>query len=396
MKHIIIIGAGQAGAAAAINLREKGFAGAITLIGSEIHPPYERPELSKAYALANVEFSKLIILDEEAAKQRDIDLQLGKTVTRIDREQRCIVVDGKTLSYSTLILATGGCAKLLDLPEKLAEKSLTIRTREDADALSRHLKTVRNVTVIGGGWLGLEAAATCRKTGAIVDVVEASERLSARVAPSWLSNELSALHKDNGVNLHLGTLPEFLADGTIRIGDAECHPDLVIQAIGMTANDGIAQEVGLNSNDGIIVNGRCQTSDPEIYAIGDCARFSNRCDMRRESWQNANQSAEIAACSILDQPLPNEEPDWFWSNQFDANIQQLGTCQDGMTLVERADPSKNSKTCFFLQDDILQGCIAINAARDIGMSKHLISSHSKMDITALSDPANPVRSCVMA
>lgn len=391
---VVIIGAGQAGAAAAIKLRNYGYEGAITLLGEERHAPYERPELSKAYALGAVDFAKLIMLMPDKATELAIDMRLDTRVVAVDRDKMQVETVAGPFAYDHLIFATGGAARRIPLPDSLTSKAHTLRTREDADHLGAALKTAKTTAVIGGGWLGLEAAATCRKAGLEVHVYEAAPRLCARVAPPWLSDVLSEMHVSHGVNLHLGAAPDIREDGTICSNGSTIMPDVVITAIGMIAHDTLAKEAGLACADGIIVSDKGETADKSIFAIGDCARYPHLGDLRRESWQNANQSADDVARFITGQERRSIEADWFWSNQFEHNIQMLGTCQDGDETVIRINDQVGSQSCFFLRHGGLKGCISINAPRDIGLSRGMIAKGQKMDLAKLADPAIPVRGCI--
>ncbi|GGE98399.1 FAD-dependent oxidoreductase [Stappia taiwanensis] len=398
MEHVIIAGAGQAGAGAALKLRELGFAGRITLLGAETVPPYERPELSKGYAQGAVPFEKLVVLTQEAARAADIDLRLGTHVGSLDRAARIVRAGGETLAYTHLVLATGGRARRLTPPEGWQAPLLAIRDVSDANALATELTRVsagrRRAVVIGGGWLGLEAAATCRAAGFEVHVAEMSERLCARVAPRWLSERLATMHLDAGNTLHLGVSPA-LADGrSVRLGTDLVEADLVIAAIGMQANDEVARGAGLDCEDGILVDAQGRTADPAVFAIGDCARYRHRGNMRRESWQNANQSAAAVAHLILGQEPPQDEPDWFWSTQFGHAIQMLGACDDAFEQVERAEPSGAGVTRFFLDQGCLRGVIAINAKRTLGMARRFVASGAAMEAADLANPETPLKDCM--
>ena len=394
MTKIIIVGAGQAGAGAALNLRELGFDGEITLLGDEVHPPYERPELSKGYVLGTTEFEKLVMLTPQKAQELNIDMRLGWTVSRIDRDNKQIWSGAQMLPYDHLILATGGGARRLPLPQAVQSKTHVVRTREDADALATALKTAKTVAVIGGGWLGLEAAATCRQSGAEVHVFEAAPRLCARVAPIWLSDHLAQLHRSHGVHLHLGHVPQISDTGVFQTQELQLTPDLVIVAIGMSAYDRLAVDAGLDCDDGVLVTANGLTSDPSIYAIGDCARYPHLGNLRRESWQNANQSSLDAATAIIGGKPRATEPDWFWSNQFGQNIQMLGRCTDDFDQVLRVTGDAQSQ--FFFQNTVLKGVIAVNAPRDIGMSRGLISKGNAMDMDKVRDPSVVLRKAVAA
>lgn len=390
---VVIIGAGQAGAAAAIKLRGYGHEGTITLLGDERHAPYERPELSKGYALGAVDFGTLVMLTADKAKEMSIDLRLDTRVVAVDRDKKQVETRDGPFAYNHLIFATGGAARRIPLPDSVTSKAHTLRTREDADHLGTALKTAKTAAVIGGGWLGLEAAATCRKAGLEVHVYEAAQRLCARVAPPWLSDVLKEIHLAQGVTLHMGAMPDIREDGTICCDGSTITPDLVIVSIGMTAHDTLAKDADLACADGIIVSDKGETSDKTIFAIGDCARYPHLGNLRRESWQNANQSADDVARLLTGQDPRPIESDWFWSNQFEHNIQMLGRCREGDETVIRTNSQEGSQSCFFLEDGHLKGSISINAPRDIGMSRSIIIKQQKMDFSKLADPAIPVRRC---
>jgi 3-phenylpropionate/trans-cinnamate dioxygenase ferredoxin reductase subunit len=386
METVVIVGAGQAGAALAVSLREFGFAGAIEILGNEAHPPYERPELSKGYVSETVGFDALVALDPEKAKELDISLRLSCDVLEIDRVGNRVRTETGWIGYDHLILATGGQARRLPLPEALAQKAFAIRTRDDADAIRARLTDAASVVVIGGGWLGTEAAVTARSFGAKVDLIETAPRLCARVAPVWLSERLAEIQTEAGVTLHLGEVPSFGEDGSIQIGETRLMPDLVIEAIGMMAHDRLAREAGLECADGIVVDAQNQTGDPKIYAIGDCARGAD--GMRRESWQYANQSAQNVAAQLTAQPRQKPEPRWFWSVQGKSRVQMLGDCPEGATQFLRR--AGKGESCLFLSGATLVGCIAIDNPRDIAEARKVMSSRQALDLDLISDPKIPL------
>tara|TARA_Y100000815_G_scaffold274653_1_gene309496 strand:+ start:4813 stop:6018 length:1206 start_codon:yes stop_codon:yes gene_type:complete len=394
MKKIAIIGAGQAGAGAALKLRELGFEGEITLLGDEAYPPYERPELSKGYALGRVAFDNLVMLTPAAAEEKAIDLRLDCRVRRIDRAARVIETDAGDLSYDMLILATGGAAKRLPLPEPLRRKTHSIRTRDDVDALRNALPEARSVVVIGGGWLGTEAAITARALCPQVDLIEVAPRLCARVAPSWLSDRLSETQMRAGVTLHLGAVPVFAEDGTISVGGTRLAPDLMIEAIGMRAMDELAVSAGLACDDGVLVSPQGQTEDPAVFAIGDCARLATGEQARRESWQYANQSAEDVARLLTGQIARMQEPDWFWSTQADFKVQMLGSCPDEAVQLERVGP-RGGVSRLFLKGARLVGCVAINNPREIAEARRVIASRQAIDSERARDGMVPLSRCIV-
>lgn len=390
MRKIVIIGAGQAGAVAALKLRELGFGGAITLIGDEAYPPYERPELSKSYALGKISFSALVVLTPEVAAEKDIALALGSQVTGIDRSRQIVRTAHGDHSYDTLILATGGTARRLSLPRALRRKTYAIRTRDDADALHDKLPLSRSVVVVGGGWLGTEVAITARGLCPDVHLVEIAPRLCNRVAPRWLSERLLECQNEAGVSLHLGEVPTFEENGAVIVDGDPITPDLVIEAIGMQANDALARDAGLACDDGILVGPNGETEDPTIFAIGDCARQEQG---RRESWQHANQSAEDVARILTGTAKRKDEPDWFWTTQGSHKIQMVGECNDAAEQWERRGPRGVSR--LFLKGTRLIGCIAIDYPRDIAEARRLIAEKRSLDQSKAANMENPLAKCVV-
>lgn len=385
MRKIVIVGAGQAGAAAALKLRELGFDGSIHLFGDEGHAPYERPELSKAYALGQMNFDQLVIMPPEVAVNKEIALHLDLPVRRIDRAASRIETAGGAFGYDALLLATGGRARRLPLPAAFAGRSMAIRTKADADSLRGAIHHAATVAVIGGGWLGTEAAMTTRGLGASVDLIEMAPRLCARVAPEWLSQRLEQVQQAAGVRVHLNARPIFGEDGTITIADRQLRPDLLIEAIGMEANDDLAHAAGLACADGILVDGTGRTADPAIYAIGDCARSTGPGGRRMESWQNANLSAERAVRALLGLASPVAEADWFWTTQGKTKIQMLGHCTDGLVQIDRTGPRGGESRVFLDAGDRLAGCIAIDNAREIAEARRVIAAGQVLDPLRVGD-----------
>ncbi len=395
MYKIVIIGAGQAGAGLALELRELGFKGEINIIGDEIYLPYERPELSKRYVKNEVDFEKLVILNESQANEKNIKLNLGIKVENIDIIKKEINWDGGKLEYDKLIFATGGSATKIKTNAVFSGITISIRSKADADELSKRLLTAKKVAVIGGGWLGLELAATCKQVGCEVHIYEASDRLCSRVSPTWLSNELEKIQEENGVQVHLGELPQMLETGDIKTSNDVFRPDLIIVSIGMTANDQLAVNAGINCDDGILVAEDGHTNDSSVLAIGDCARYSHLGNVRKESWQNANHSAEDAARAISNMPARKAEPDWFWSNQYLENVQMIGNCSDELEQTVRIYEAAGSRVCFFHNNTSLLGCIALNYPRDIAATRKVISQNLVLNIPKLKNSNIPLKDCLI-
>ena len=397
---MVIVGAGQAGGWAAQTLRKEGFTGRVVLIGDETHPPHERPPLSKAVLAGEALPDTTRLMKPEAFEALALDWKPATQVSRIDRvAKRLVLTDGTTLAYDKLILCTGGRARRISLPGADKVVLHTLRTIEDALALRPAFHPGRSVVVVGGGWIGLEVAATARLRGAEVVVVETQSRLCERTVPAEISEHLLALHRAQGTRVLLGAgVSGFAksADGrsVVQLADGSALScDAIVLGIGLVPNDELAREAGLACEGGVLVDARCQTSDPDILAAGDVAVASNPWAGRRlrlESWQNAQEQGMAAARSALGlavdyQPLP-----WFWSDQYGMNLQIYGVPMPTHRVVRRGDPASGSFVLFYLADDVIQAAIGPNAARDLRFARRLIEQRKPVDDERLADPSTPM------
>jgi 3-phenylpropionate/trans-cinnamate dioxygenase ferredoxin reductase subunit len=397
---IAIIGAGQAGGWAAQTLRNEGFAGRLVLIGDETHPPHERPPLSKAVLAGVAAPESTRLLKPEAFEALSLEWRPGARVTRIDRAaKRLEMAGGEMLAYDKLILCTGGRARTLGVPGADAARVHTLRTIDDALALAPVLKPGHRVVVVGGGWIGLEVAATARGKGAEAIVVEAQGRLCERTVPPEISEHLLALHRSHGTRVILGAgIASFGADGdgrsVVTLSDGQALAcDAIVLGVGLVPNDELAREAGLACDDGVIVDARCRTSDPDILAAGDVAVMSNPWAGRRlrlESWQNAQEQGIAAARSALGldvdyQPLP-----WFWSDQYGMNLQIYGVPMPSHRVVARGVPGSESFVLFYLDGDVVQAALGPNAARDLRFARRLIEQRKRIDPGRLADAGVPM------
>ncbi len=425
--RIVIIGAGQAGGWAARTLRDEKFAGTITLIGEEPWPPHERPPLSKAVlaGAAPPESTHLFSSAEWAAL--DIDWRGHHKVIAIDRAARTVELDdGGSLGWDRLILCTGGRARALTVPG-LDEASITLRTIDDSIHLHQRLQPASRLLIVGGGWIGLEVAATARQLGVDVTVIETAPQLCARSLPAEAAQLLTALHKQNGVRILLDkTLcgAKKNADGSITTQVSIANPqkpirrptesvasssarhaateqitaDMIVAGIGMIPNDELARSAGVACANGVLVDPYCRTSDPSIFAAGDVAINSGgpaTTPFRLESWQNAQQQGIAAARCALGAGTPYEPMPWFWSDQFGVNVQILGTTNDADQWIVRGNPlcitSESSAIFFYLRGGALRGVIGFNAGRDIRMARRLIEQSTMLDGNALANPSVPLK-----
>ena len=365
---VVIVGAGQAGGWTARTLRDSGFNGEIVLIGEEDHPPYQRPPLSKEVLLGDKPPESTYLWPAGTG----VDFRAGRRALRVDRRlKRLEMADQSMLDYDKLVLATGGRVRRLDIAG-----AHYIRTIEDTLQLRAALLTRPKVIVVGGGWIGLEAAVAARALGCAVTVVEAADRLCGRVMPEFVSGYLLQLHERHGVDIRLCETFQHQNEATVIVG------------IGIVPNVELAEEAGLQVSNGIVVDEFGMTSDPDIFAVGDVANLNG---VRLESWANAQNQSVAAAKTLAGTPSPYREIPWFWSNQYHVNMQFLGLPQPGQTLVVRGDPEQDKFTVFFLEGTLLKAVVAANNMRDIRVSKRLIEGNLRVDAALLADQAYPLQ-----
>jgi len=396
-RTFVIVGAGQAGGWAAKTLRAEGHTGRIVLVGDEPHPPHERPPLSKAVLAGSSEPDVCDLFKPEALAELSLEHTPGERALSIDRQARTLLTDrGRRLQYERLILATGSRVRKLSIPGADLAGVFYLRTIADALALRERLTTGARLLVVGGGWIGLEAAATARKRSVSVTVLEAADRLCARAAPPELSEYLAHLHVEHGVEIRLrsglGALQSAPGGGIVaRLADgAELAVDAVLIGVGIVPNVELAQEAGLEVRNGIVVDEQGRTSDPDIFAAGDVtdqpgARLGRR--VRLESWQNAQDQAIVAAKAALGGDARHDPLPWFWSDQYEANIQILGLPERWPDAVRRGDPASGIFSLFYLRDAAIEAVVSVNAPRDLRAARRLIEQHKPVRATDLADPA---------
>ena len=392
---IVIVGAGQAGGWAAKTLRAEGYAGRIVLVGAERHPSHERPPLSKAVlsGAAAPETTHLFKPEEHAAL--NMDFRAETRATRIDRAAKRIeLAGGGTIPYDKLILTTGGTARRLPVPGGDLPRVLYLRTIDDSLAIRAALGPGKRLLVIGGGWIGLEVAATAQKLGASVIVVEGLDRLCARTVPPAISAFLKARHEREGVEIRLGAGVKAIEDGAklvVRLADGTAlEADAIVAGIGLEPDVALAREAGLTVDNGVIVDEQGRTSDPDIFAAGDCANTPLPCLGRRvrlESWANAQNQAIVAAKAALGQDARYDELPWFWSDQYDVNLQILGLPARWPEPVVRGDPASGSFSHFYLDGERIAAIVSVNAPRDLRAAKKLVQTRKPVSAASLADPA---------
>ena len=385
---IVIIGAGQAALQAAEALRTGGFEGSITLLGDEAYGPYHRPPLSKAWLAGEMDAAQLSMRAPEMLARKNIVLRTGVKASAIDRHaKRVMLADGSTLPYTGLVLATGSTPRNLPLPGGDAPGVLPLRSRDDAQQIAERLALCQDrqlpVVVIGGGFIGLEVAATARKKNLAVTVLEAAPRLLGRVLAPLLSDWYAELHRSHGVDLLLGAQVAALEVGSdgavtgVRLADGRTLPaGLVVVGIGVTANDQLAQAAGLACDRGIVVDACTRTSDPAIVAAGDCTarRLADGSLLRLESVQNATEQGKSAAAALLGQDRPFTATPWFWSDQYDRKLQMAGLSAGADQWAMRGDQQAGAFSVYHFKGDRLLAVDSVNASKDHLLARKLLDA----------------------
>ncbi len=398
--RVVIVGAGHAGGSALSMLKQYGYQGEIVMIGDEPIGPYHRPPLSKAYLKGNVGLDALMLRPNAYYEHELITLHLDATVATIDRAARTVTLgSGKAIAYEYLILATGSRARKLQVPGADLNGVLELRSIAHADEFRLALKSATRLAIIGGGYIGLEAAASAREAGIEVVIVERESRVLARVASAPISNFFEAYHRNKGAeilcnsqvsamqgNEHGQIASVRLADGRVLAADA------ALVGVGAVACDELARAAGLECEGGIVVDAESRTSDPAIFAIGDVAwrplpHYGRM--FRVESVGNAVEQARQAASAIVGRPAPAPEVPWFWSDQYDLKLQIAGLPFDADSLVVRGDMDAHKFAVFHLHGDRVVAVESVNSAGDFVGGKRLIGEGKPVDPARLLDPAIP-------
>jgi 3-phenylpropionate/trans-cinnamate dioxygenase ferredoxin reductase component len=398
---VLIVGAGHAGAQAAIALRQHKFAGSIGMLGDEPELPYERPPLSKEYLAGDKPFERLLIRNAAFWDERQVALLPGRTAVAVDPAGHTIATgDGESIGYGTLIWAAGGKPRRLACVGGDLTGIHTVRTRADVDRMIAELPAVRRVVVIGGGYIGLEAAAVLAKLGREVTVLEAQDRVLARVAGEPLSRFFEAEHRAHGVDIRLGvTVEAILGEDRVtgvRLAGGETLPaEMAIIGIGIDPAVAPLLDAGANGGNGVLVDAQCRTSLPDIFAIGDCALHANRfagdhC-IRLESVQNANDQATVAARTILGIDTAYDGVPWFWSNQYDLKLQTVGISAGHDATLLRGDPASRSFSVIYLRAGRVIALDCVNATKDYVQGRRLVLEASAIDPARLADSTIPLK-----
>ncbi|MGO4192566.1 NAD(P)/FAD-dependent oxidoreductase [Arthrobacter sp. YAF17] len=400
MDNVVIVGNGQAGIQLVESLRAEGYTGPITVIGEEEHLPYQRPPLSKDFMATGHEPQPLPLRAERFFAENDVDSRLGASVTAVDRESRTVTLaGGSRLGYSTLVLATGAANRTLDIPGSQLGGIHGLRTLSDARTIHASLNRATSVVVIGAGFIGMEFAAAARQRGLDVTVLEFADRPMARALTPTMSNYFAQAHQRNGVTMRFGEgIAAFAGrdgqvSGAVSTSGQTYPADLVLVGIGVVPRTELATAAGLAVDNGIVVDAGMRTSDPAIFALGDCASFPARAGarIRLESTQNATDQARHTARSILGKAERYASLPWFWSQQGPLKLQIAGLSRPGDQTVLRGDPAANRFSVFCYRDGDLAAVESVNSPGDHMAARRLLAQGRSVSPAEAADQAFDVK-----
>ena len=403
-RDVLIVGSGHAGAQAAIMLRQLGFTGSIALLGEEADLPYERPPLSKDYLAGEKSRESLALRPASFWQERNVDLIPGEAIVAVDAAAHVAhAASGTSFAYRQMIWAAGGHARQLGCPGSHLAGVHAIRARADVDALRADLADASQVAIIGGGYIGLEAAAVLAKLGKQVILLEALPRVLARVAGEQLSRFYEAEHRAHGVDVRTDVSVEAIEGDrrceAVRLADGTRVPaDVVIVGIGIVPSILPLLDAGADGGNGVSVDEHCRTTLPDIFAVGDCAlhhsRFAPGPPVRIESVQNANDMATTAARHIVGDPLAYRATPWFWSNQYDLKLQTVGLSSGYDATVLRGDPDARSFSLIYLRDGAVIALDCVNRVRDYVQGRALVEARAQVAPALLADAETPLKAMV--
>ncbi len=406
----IIIGAGHAGGELAIALRNEGWEGRILLLGEEAHLPYHRPPLSKAYLAGSVEKSSLSIRPQMAYDKVGVEFFGGVRVTHIDRaNKRLALVDGKQLTYDKLAIATGGRPRPLAVPNAMAAERCAnfhyLRTLDDVELIRAQMAPGKRLAIVGGGYIGLEVAAAAVAQGLEVTILEALPRVLQRVTAAELSAYYERKHREAGVDIRISVqvadleVANELVSAVICADGSRLEADLVVVGIGLIANTELAAEAGLAVDNGILVDEQARTSDPDIYAAGDCTNHPNPLLGRRlrlESVPNALEQSRVAAAGMAGKAKTYASVPWFWSDQYELKLKMVGLSEGFERLVLRGDPLTDSFSAFYLRDGKVLAADTVNRPQDFIAAKRLVAEGVAVTAEQLADDSRPLKELLPA
>jgi 3-phenylpropionate/trans-cinnamate dioxygenase ferredoxin reductase subunit len=399
MVHVVVVGAGQAGAALVARLRSGGFDGQITLIGEETAPPYQRPPLSKKYLLGELELERLYLRPQSFYEENQITLRLGTRVDTIDPAARVVTAAGETIGYDMLALTTGSAPRRLPaaIGGDLAGVHV-VRNLADVDKMAPAFQEGARVLIVGGGYIGLEAAAVAAQKGLKVTLVEMADRILQRVAAPETSDYFRALHSGHGVDIREGVgLDRLTGEGRVTgalLSDGSVLDlDFVIVGVGIAPNTALAEAAGLEIENGIRTDAQCRSSDPHIWAAGDCSSFPYRGGrIRLESVPNAIDQAECVADNMMGAARDYVAKPWFWSDQYDVKLQIAGLNTGYDRVVTRPGDRVGAVSFWYFRGEELMAVDAMNEPRAYMIGKRLIEAGRSPATAAVADPATDLKS----
>jgi 3-phenylpropionate/trans-cinnamate dioxygenase ferredoxin reductase subunit len=402
----VVVGASHAGAQLAASLRRHGWTGRIVLVGEEAHLPYHRPPLSKQYLSGEKGQHEILIRPQAAYDKLDVQLTLGVKVEAIDRTRKAVVLDnGQDLQYDKLALTIGARPRVLPLAGSELDNVFYLRNQSDVDGIRASIGSHKRVVIIGGGYIGLEAAASLRSKGMAVTVLEACPRVLQRITASQVSAFYHRVHSEQGVEVVVDACVECIdgnaaADAVVCAGGKVYRADLVIIAVGIVANTELAARAGLTVGDGIVVDECACTSDPDIVAAGDCTWHYNSTygrHVRLESVQNAHEQASVAAAAVCGKREPYKTLPWFWSDQYDLKLQIAGLSQGHDQVIIRGDIERGrSFAAFYLKEGRVLAVDAVNRPPEFMLGKKIIAGGIAVDTSRLGDEGAPLKDLIGA
>ena len=394
-ERVVIAGAGHAAGQIVASLRQNKFAGQIVLVGDEPHLPYQRPPLSKKFLAGELAAERLYVKPASFYEDAKVELHLDTKISAIDRKAKCLnIEDGEDIAYDKLVLALGSRVRQLAVDGSDLRHVHYLRSIADVDGIRENLEPGRRLVVIGAGYIGLEVAAVAQQAGLDVTVIEMADRVMSRVVSAETSDFYQIEHTSQGVKFRLSAGVTAL-NGKKRVksvttSDGEDVPaDFVVIGVGILPNTELATDAGLDVENGIVVDDHCQTSDPDIYAVGDCTVHPNSIygqQLRLESVHNALEQAKTASANLCGKDVSYTQVPWFWSDQYDLKLQIAGLSEGYDEVVIRGNPAERSFSCLYLRDSRLIAIDAINSPRDFVQSKQLIANQAVISPEKLADP----------
>ena len=397
---VVIAGAGHAAGQLVASLRQNKFEGRIVLVGDEAHLPYQRPPLSKKYLAGALDTERLYVKPASFYEEAGVELCLETSVTAINRDEKSLrTADGDEIRYDKLVLALGSRVRRLHVEGAKLRNVHYLRSIADVDGIRDNFDSGRRLVIIGAGYIGLEVAAVAQQFGLDVTVIEMADRVMSRVVSPEISDFYQIEHTNHGVKFRLSTGVSALTGKkrvkSVTTSEGEDIPaDLVVVGVGVLPNTELATDAGLDVDNGIVVDDHCRTSDPDVFAVGDCTSHPNTIydrSLRLESVHNAVEQAKTAAANICGQDVSYSQVPWFWSDQYDLKLQIAGLSEGYDNVVIRGNPAERSFSCLYLKENCLIAVDAINAPRDFVQSKQLIARRAKINPSLLTDPATALK-----